>query len=79
MLPILATGFSDVRLLHVLRKWPALDQVPVIIVYAPVSSLKKNVGIFFPPQTPKNSDTGKMVILFSTRKAIIYPLSYTCG
>lgn len=47
MLPILATGFSEFRLLHVLRKWPALDQVPVIIVYAPVSSLKKKVGIFF--------------------------------
>lgn len=40
---------------------------------------KKTWGFFFPPQTPKNSDTGKMVILFSTRKAIIYPLSYTCG
>lgn len=47
MLLILATGFSEFKLLHVLYKWPALYQVPVVIVYAPVYSVKTNVVFFF--------------------------------
>lgn len=37
------------------------------------------VFFYFPPQTPKNSDTGKMIILFSTQNTIIYTLSYSSG
>lgn len=44
---ILATVFSEFKLLHILYKWPALYQVPMIVAYSPVPSLKTNVGLFF--------------------------------
>lgn len=48
-------------------------------LYTSVFSEKKCGFFYFPPQTPKNSDTGKMIILFSTQNTIIYTLSYSSG
>lgn len=53
---------SEFKLLDVLYKWPAVYQVLVIVAYAPVPSLKTNVGLFFFTfVNSKNSDTGKMI------------------
>lgn len=71
---ILATGFSEFKLLHVLYKWPTLYQMPVIAAYATVPSLKTNVGHFFTSVNSKNSDTGKMINLISIQKMVIYSL-----